>query len=61
MNNFANSTYESYNHPNILFHKNFKRMVVYAFVYHKYLKSRGCFGTSLAARTANVELIVIKT
>ena len=32
-------------------------MVLDVFVYHKYSKSHGWFGTSLAAKTASVEVI----
>ena len=36
----ANSTHTESNHPMPLHHKNFKRVVVDEFVYHKYCKSR---------------------
>ena len=34
--------YEEHNHPSLLVCKLFGRMVVDAYVYHKYCKSRGC-------------------
>ena len=40
------STYESCNHPTFLIHQTLKRMVVEAFVYHKYSKARSCLGIS---------------
>jgi hypothetical protein len=40
------STYESYTHPMLLFYQILKRMVVDAFVYHKYSKARSCLGAS---------------
>ena len=42
----TNYTYESYNHPMLLFYQILKRMVVDAFVYHKYSKARSCLGAS---------------
>ncbi|OEL15866.1 hypothetical protein BAE44_0023116, partial [Dichanthelium oligosanthes] len=49
---YANSMYESYNHLMLLDHNNFRRMLVDAFVCHKYCKShsRVSFGTNLVAR-----------
>jgi hypothetical protein len=35
-------SYEDHNHSSILVYKLFRRMVVDAFVYHKYYKSHGC-------------------
>ena len=40
------STYASYTHPILLFYQILKRMVVDAFVYHKYSKARSCLGAS---------------
>jgi hypothetical protein len=57
----AMSMYEDHNHPKILNCKMFRRLVVDAFVYHKFCKSRGCiFGTNLAAEasTLNQQLAV---
>ena len=53
----TNCTYESYTHPMLLFYQILKRMVVDAFVYHKYSKAHSCLGASSAAETTNVELI----
>jgi hypothetical protein len=39
----AKSTYESYSYPMPIDHNNIKKMVVDAFVYHKYCKSRSYF------------------
>ncbi|OEL37272.1 hypothetical protein BAE44_0001709 [Dichanthelium oligosanthes] len=52
----AKSTYESYNHLMLLDHETFKRMVVDAFVYHEYCKSRSrvSFGANLAARAMTI-------
>ena len=38
----TNCTYESYTHPMLLFYQILVRMVVDAFVYHKYSKARSC-------------------
>jgi hypothetical protein len=42
----TNYTYESCNHPILLFYQILKRMVVDAFVYHKYSKAHSCLGAS---------------
>jgi len=42
----TNYTYESCNHPMLLFYQILKRMVVDAFVYHKYSKAHSCLGAS---------------
>jgi hypothetical protein len=42
----TNCTYESYNHPMLLFYQILERMVVDAFIYHKYSKARSCLGAS---------------
>jgi len=42
----ATYTYESYTHPMLLFYQILERMVVDAFVYHKYPKARSCLGAS---------------
>ena len=42
----ATNTYESYTHPMLLFYQILERMVVDAFVYHKYSKARSCLGAS---------------
>ena len=42
----AACTNESCNHPMFLLHQIFKRMVVDAFVYHKYSKACSCLGAS---------------
>ena len=54
---FAACTNESCNHPMFLLHQTFKRMVVDAFVYHKYSKANSCLGASSTAETAKVELM----
>ena len=58
----AASTYEFYNRLKVLFCKMFRRVVVDAYVYHKYCKSLGCTcGTNLAAETSKMELqLVVK-
>ena len=38
----AKSTYEDYNHLKALTSKMFRKMVVHAFVYHKYCKTHSC-------------------
>ena len=45
---FSSAAYtnESCNHPMFLLHQTFKRMVVDAFVYHKYSKAHSCLGAS---------------
>jgi hypothetical protein len=44
------SKYKDHNHSKIFICKMFRRMVVDAFVYHKFCKSRGCtHGSNLAA------------
>jgi hypothetical protein len=42
----SNCTYESCNHPMLLFYQILERMVVDAFSYHKYSKARSCLGAS---------------
>jgi len=42
----ATYTYESYAHPMLLFYQILERMVVDAFVYHKYSKAHSCLGAS---------------
>ena len=42
----ATYTYESYTHPMLLFYQILGRMVVDAFVYHKYSKAHSCLGVS---------------
>ena len=42
----ATYTYESYTHPMLLFYQILERMVVDAFVYHKYLKAHSGLSTS---------------
>ena len=42
----TNCTYESCNHPMLIFYHILERMVVDAFVYHKYSKARSCLGAS---------------
>jgi hypothetical protein len=43
---YATYTYEHYTHPMLLFYQILERMVVDAFVYHKYSKARSGFTTS---------------
>ena len=42
----TNCTYESYTYSMLLFYQILERMVVDAFVYHKYSKARSCLGAS---------------
>ena len=42
----ATYIYESFTHPMLLFYQILERMVVDAFVYHKYSKARSCLGAS---------------
>ena len=42
----TNCNYESCNNPKLLFYQILKRMVVDAFVYHKYSKAHSCLGAS---------------
>ena len=42
----ATYTYESYTHPMLLFYQILERMVVDAFVYHKYSKAHSCLDAS---------------
>jgi hypothetical protein len=51
----ATSTYEDYNHLDVLISKVFRRLVIDVFIYHKFSKSRGCTcGTNLAAKTSTI-------
>jgi hypothetical protein len=51
----ATYTYEHYAHPMLLFYQILERIVVDAFVYHKYSKAYSCLGASSAVETAMVE------
>jgi hypothetical protein len=53
----TNCTYESCNHPMLLFYQILKRMVVDAFVYHKYSKAHSYLSASSATETTKVELM----